>query len=251
MSVDNWIEQNRGRPAPPGSVYGRTPPSAPRYDPARSRTMAGWALGLSLAFCIPFAFLIAIGLAITVLVRSAGGGVDHGKGRAIAALVISGLIIIANIIYAVVIVFSGVDNTERDSKGRVVEGGSVSIERLRVGDCFNEPNFEDLLDGDAEGQASAAVDVVPCREPHQAEVYDIITVSGDDFPGDAAIERRTAECLHSFKEYVGKSYGRSRLDAAIYYPTQSSWRFGDRTILCNLTERDLSDLEGSKRNSRQ
>jgi hypothetical protein len=258
-SVDDWIAENRGRsqaspyPAQPNPYATQTElrlGEASRYDAGTSRKMAGWALGLSLVFCIPFGFLVAIGLAITVLVRSRGGG-DHGKGMAIAALIISGLIIIANVVYVVVILFAGVDTTDRDSEGNVIDGGTVTLDRLRVGDCFNEPNFEDLPADGSQGEASASVEVVPCREPHQAEVYHSLEVTGDDFPGESAIDRQAAECVPEFKEYVGKPYGRSRLEITLYYPTSSSWRLGDRTVLCNLVERDLSDMTGSKRNSRQ
>lgn len=250
--LDEWIEENRTRDVPANpyaTPYDGRLGEGSRFDEGTSRKMAGWALGLSLVFCIPFAFVVAIGLAIAVLVRSRGGG-NHGKGRAIAALVISALIVAANVVYVVVILFGGVDTTERDSEGRVTDGGTVTLDRLRVGDCFDEPNLDELATED-EGVASGAVDVVPCAESHRAEVFHRIKVSGDDFPGDAAIERQTAECLPAFKEYVGKAYGRSTLEVAIYYPTSSSWRFGDRTILCNLTKRDLSDITGSLRNSRR
>jgi len=248
MSVDAWLEQARDRPAQP---VARMAPDVPRYDSRRSRNMAGWALGLSLALCIPFAFLVAIGLAIAVLVRSAGGGEDHGKGKAIAALVISGLIIIANVVYAVVIVFNGVDGTERDADGQVVDGGTVTPDRLRVGDCFTEPAFDKISADGSEREASATIEVVPCSEPHQAEAFHSFKISGDDFPGHDAISSWSADCFRAFKEYVGKAYAQSSLDVMFYSPTAQSWRFGDRTILCSLTERDLSDMTDTARDSRR
>lgn len=252
MSVDAWLEHNRGRPRPPASPF-----TQPSYDlgrgadPNRSRTMASWALGLSLACCVPFAFLIAIGLAIAVLVRGAGSEDDHGKGRAIAALVISGLIVVVNVVYVVNIVLNGFDDTERDSQGQVVEGGTVTLDRLRVGDCFEDPNFDELPTDGSMGEGSASVEVVPCAEPHQAEVFHSIEMGGDDFPGETAVNRRSADCIPAFKEYVGKAFGRSRLEVALYFPTSMSWRLGDRTILCSLTERDLSDMTGSMKGSRR
>jgi hypothetical protein len=150
-----------------------------------------------------------------------------------------------------VVVLTGVDTTERDADGRVIDGGSVTLDRLRVGDCFTEPGFEDLPDDGSEGESSGVVDVVPCREPHQAEVFESLQMSGDGFPGDAAIRRRAADCVPAFEDYVGRPYRRSDLEITLYTPTSTSWRLGDRTLLCNLTERDLSDVTGSLRNSRR
>ncbi|MDZ5622915.1 septum formation family protein [Nocardioides sp. HM23] len=252
-SVDEWIAENRGRTqtsdpyASPGQLrLGE----APRYAADKSRKMAGWALGLAIAFCIPFAFLVAIGLAIAVLVRSRGGG-DHGKGMAIAALIISGLLIVLNVVYVVVVLFNGIDNTERDSEGRVVDGGTVTLDRLRIGDCFDEPNLDDIPTDGSEAEGSASVEVVPCGEPHQAEFFHSIEVGGDDFPGTAALDRRGAECLRAFEEYVGKPFRRSSLEVVYYSPTPMSWRLGDHTILCTVTEPDMSDVTGSVKNSRR
>lgn len=257
--MDAWIAENVGRSetanpyAATGSPYGSSSRADSWREEARastSRKMAGWALGLSLVFCIPFGFLVAIGLAIAVLVRGRNGG-DHGKGRAIAALVISGLIVMANVVYVVVVVFTGVDTTERDADGRVMDGGSVTLDRLRLGDCFNEPNLDDLPTDGSEGQASATVSVVPCAESHQAELFHIIEPDDGDFPGQQAMDRRALDCVPEFEEFVGTPYRRSRLDFVIFFPTTATWRFGDHTILCSVTERDLSDVTGSLRNSRR
>lgn len=98
--------------------------------------MAGWALALSLLPCFtPVGQLVALGLAIAVLVKSRDGR-DHGRGMAVAGLVISILVLVAIVAYVVITVVSywkdGWDETERDADGRVTEAGLVSIDRLRV-----------------------------------------------------------------------------------------------------------------------
>lgn len=247
--AEDWRRDQPWEP-PRAAPYGRFETFGDRYLPPPSRTMAGWALGLSLALCIPFAFVVGAGLAITVLVKGRDGR-DNGKGLAIAALVISGLILLAQVVYVVVLVLTGFDETERDADGRVVEGGSVTFDRIRVGDCFDEPGLADLPTDGSEGEGAAYVDVVPCSEPHQAEVFHEITLDDDGYPGDPVIDARIGDCMPEFRTYVGTSYRRSRLEVVFYYPTRTTWRFGDREITCTLVSPNARDLEGSMRGSRR
>ena len=251
LPVDEWMAENRRRQQESGALYGSygSYASNQHLRPA-SQTMANWALGLSLALCIPFAFLVGAGLAIAVLVKGRDGR-NHGKGKAIASLIIGALILVVNVIYVVVVVFTGVDETRRDSTGQVVDGGSVTLERLQVGDCFTEPSLDDVLTDEDRSEASGLADVVPCSDPHQAEVFHEFDVAGDDFPGDAVIERRTADCLPAFKDYVGKSFQRSQLDVVFYFPTSTAWRFGDHEITCVLLDPDMKQLNLSMAGSRR
>lgn len=270
MSVDDWVAEQARRPQRPAAAssapaaanpyasdpyaerFGPHPGFGPSYDPDTSRKMAGWALALALVCCIPFGFLVAIGLAIAVLVRSRTPG-DHGKGRAIAALVIASVVLLVNVGYFVVGVvegFKGFDTTERDAQGHVTDGGSVSVGKLRVGDCYSAPALADITDAGT-STSPTSVDVVPCGEDHQAEVFQIIELHGHRFPGEDGVDRRLVDCLRSFEQYVGRPYRKSELDVIFFYPTSTSWRFGDRLITCSLVARDMSDLSSSQRNARR
>lgn len=215
-----------------------------------SQTMASWALGLSLALCIPFGFLIGSGLAITVLVRSHRRRVNYGKRKAIAALVIAGFMLTANVAYAVVVFLTGLDETERDSSGQVVEAGTVTLDRLRVGDCFTGGGLDGLAD-DTETEASFSAEVVPCSRAHQAEVYHSFEIVSDSYPGDDVVEARLKECLPKFRPFIGQSYKRSRLEVFSFYPSSATWRFGDHEVVCVVAERDLTDVTGSLAGSRR
>ena len=207
--------------------------------------MAGWALALSLAFCIPVAFLVAVGLAIAVLVRSRDGR-DHGRGLAIAALEVSALIILGNVAYVVFVLVTGLDTTERDADGRVVEGGSVTVDRLQVGDCYDDPEF-DASDGRDEGPGEAAtqVEVVPCSEPHEAEVAHILELTGEDYPGRAAIDARSEDCFPTNRELARGVPFRRALGVYIIFPSTTTWRLGDRALLCIVTRTEGEPLTGS------
>ncbi|WP_205474902.1 DUF4190 domain-containing protein [Nocardioides sp. SYSU D00038] len=260
-------------PPPPG---GATPPPAPSPEPRPdgdpqvlpaypefpgraidhrppSQTLAGWSLGLSLLFCIPPAALAAIGMAIAVLVRGRRDGRDHGKGLAIAALVIAPLGLVAVIVVAVFGAGLGLWDQEpdRDADGRVTEEQRVSTSSLRVGDCLDDPNLMDLDDG-AVGEGSPMIRAVPCDEPHDLEVFHSYEADQEDYPGtDRMAELAGEGCTKKFRGYVGRSYSRSELEIWMYYPDQSTWQLlDDRGVTCLVGHPDrktTGPLRGSDR----
>lgn len=244
-------------PAPYPSYGGPGPYDTTAADFARARTsrkMAGWGLGLSLALCIPFAPIVGAALGIAVLVRSQDGR-DHGKGMAIAATVIGGLYLLGSIGLFAFGVVEGFqegfdDEPERDATGEVVEGGDLLPSKLRVGDCFDEPQLEDL--GATEQIETELVDVVPCRGPHDAEVYHSFQLTGSDYPGQGFIDQQARACVQEFKEFVGVTYTRSRLDFVYYFPTEESWNFlDDRGITCVVIDPVGGPVSGSLEGSRR
>jgi len=219
-----------------------------------SRKMAGWALGLSLLLCIPLAPLVGLGLGIAVLVRSQHG-FDHGKGMAIAATVIGSLYLLGSIGLFALGVVEGFrdgfeDEPERNESGEVVEGGDLTPSKLRVGDCFNEPRIGDL--DPTEQIETELVDVVPCRGPHDAEIYHSFQLSGSEYPGQDFIDRQAQACVPEFKEFVGLAYTRSRLEFAFYFPTEESWDIlDDRGIACVVIDPVRGKVNGSLEGSRR
>lgn len=243
LPLDDWLAHQEAvraqgpAAATPYSAYG---PHAPPLGPP-SKRMAGWALGLSLAFCIPFAFLVGFGLAIAVLVKSRDGR-NHGKGMAIAAIVIAALTVIANIVYVVVYLFNGVDTTERDADGNVVEAGTVTVDRLRDGDCYNHAEL--LADDSPEVTVPSEVEVVPCALAHDFEVFAVFELPDGDFPGDKAVQESAFRCFEEFTEFNGRRWRpRSGLDFLTFMPTSASWRFGDRAVTCSIFEVDRSQMQ--------
>jgi hypothetical protein len=215
--------------------------------------MAGWGLGLSLLICIPFAPIVGLGLGIAVLVRAQGDrveGQDHGRGKAIAATVIGALYVLVFVGAVVVGVVTGFqegfdDDPDRDeTTGEVTESGDLLPAKLRIGDCFNEPELDEL--GATEQFEVDQVAVVPCSEPHDAEVYHSFQLTDGEYPGQAEIDLKAAACLKEYKKYVGVGYTRSQLDFVYYFPTQQSWDFlDDRGIVCSLFDPVRGKVTGS------
>lgn len=227
------------------------PYGGPRQAPA-SRTMAGWALGLSMAFCAPLLPAVGLILGIVVLARSRDGR-DHGKGMAIGAVVVGGLVTVVQVVSIAAGVVEGIregfDGTTRDESGNVVDSGEMIPTKLRVGDCFDDPNLRGLS---AEGVESGVITGIPCDEPHDAEVYGIFQMSGGDYPGQAAIDEHALKCLPAFKEFVGRPYAKSNLEVGTYMPSSRSWRLmGDRAVTCVAWDPEQERLTGSLENARR
>jgi hypothetical protein len=121
----------------------------------------------------------------------------------------------------------------------------VSADALEVGDCVND----DTLRG--EGPVET-VDVVPCRQPHDLEVYANVTVPGNEFLGDQALEKfADRSCVAHFKDYVGIPFRDSEFNYFIYVPSEDSWNEGDRLVTCGVVDPDLEKLTGSARGARR
>ncbi len=97
---------------------------------------------------------------------------------------------------------------------------------LRVGDCI-ATLFDD---GGVE-----SVPVVPCSEPHEGEVFAVVEVSLDSFPGrEEMSDLAETRCIgRLFEDDVGVSYDDSVYLATSLSPTKETWDgLDDREITC-------------------
>ena len=125
----------------------------------------------------------------------------------------------------------------RDEAGRVVDGGEVGSQKVRVGDCF----------GAVDSARLESVDVVRCEEPHVYEAFYDFDVDGDDHPGHEAIEILAEQrCLGAFEPYVGLAYAGSVYAISYFWPTEETWDgLDDRRVLCLLVRVDEQPVSGS------
>jgi len=189
--------------------------------------MAITALVLSFVFFIPLALLVAIGLAIAVLVRSRRG-INHGRGKAITALVLAGLILVGWAALIVVAVTTS-DDAHRDGSGHVTQSGTISVQRLRLGDCFDHGALPD----DNGRFRITTVRVVPCAEPHDWEVFHTFSLTGDAYPGTGEVSRFSeGGCLDAIEPFLGGPLDHSGPEVDYLHPTAASWRQDDRLVQC-------------------
>ncbi len=206
-------------PPPQAPAYPSTNPPAAPPGPSGAPPQGG-NNGLSIA-----AFVLAllgsvplgIGLGIAGLVQARKR--NQKRGLAIAAIVISGLWLVALAIGAIVVITA---DSNRDANGTVTTAGSELATKIRTGDCVN-----------GIGGATRVTDVavVPCAQPHEGEVVGEKDLTGSAFPGDAAVEKAANDaCPELLKSYAGEKA--DSVELMFLHPTADSWRLNDRTISC-------------------
>lgn len=119
-----------------------------------------------------------------------------------------------------------------------------SVLELTIGDC--------VIDGAAPLSADLAeLPTVPCSEPHDSELYAIVSAEDGSYPGvDDLVTQGQAKCQALFDDFIGLDFRSSLLDFHFYYPTPSSWVQGDRSIFCMVADPSVmvvGSLQGSKR----
>ena len=118
---------------------------------------------------------------------------------------------------------------------------SGNVFELAIGDCFDDGEM--VLGGIEEVEE---VPLVECSVPHDNEVYAVVTVDGEVFPGEAAIQTQADEvCRGDFDPFVGLDYESSVLDFGWLVPTADSWEFGDRVVACFIYRMDLEKVTGT------
>lgn len=125
--------------------------------------------------------------------------------------------------------------------GVLLAACSGNVFDLAVGDCFDDG---DMPIGEVEEVGD--VPMVECSEPHDNEVYAVVTVDGEEFPGEQAIQDTADEmCLDAFDGFVGLDYETSALDFGWLVPTADTWADGDRVVACFVYRMDLEKVTGT------
>jgi hypothetical protein len=111
-----------------------------------------------------------------------------------------------------------------------------SVFRLQVGNCVNSgPN----------GISSPTV--VPCGQPHDAEVYARFALAGHNWPGGAAIGAQARRgCTARLGGYLNPQLATTVLAESYVFPDQGAWNAGERAVICEIRS-TAGKLTGSVR----
>jgi hypothetical protein len=140
----------------------------------------------------------------------------------------------------------------RDDSGAIVTPGSLDVYDVRVGDCYNNaPAPRDVGESAESTESSTDIPVisevyaVPCDERHDNQVYARFDLPDGDYPGDDEIIRLADDgCMLRLVDYIGTSYGSTRLDFAHITPSRETWEDDDRRLVCVVYD-PAGPLEGS------
>lgn len=114
----------------------------------------------------------------------------------------------------------------RDPGGSITEAAVMPGADLRDGDCFSVP------DGLGGSEIDRVVGV-PCADDHEFRVVGVVEVTGDEHPGQSALDQDAlAACPEAFEASVGAPFHDSEVAMIWLTPTPDSWRAGARAIQC-------------------
>lgn len=234
-------------PAPPAPAPGGYPPPPTGYQayppaygggaPEPSKTMAIIALVLSFVpICLTQIAAIVMGF---IVLSKAKKNEAAGKGLAIAAIVIS-FIVIAGMIALVAV---GVNEDQKQDKARETGSGDLSLGRLKVGDCLPELPT---------GTASRTFKIVPCSKPHLGEIYASFRVDLKDDASQDEIDRAVEEqCFNRFEDFVGVALPQSKLLPGYVRPLKGLAFKLDKKSVCFVADASGDETTGSLKGSKR
>jgi hypothetical protein len=221
-SAQQWAEPPAGLDAVPGHPYPPSPWGPPLPRPLGTNGMAIAALVLGL--CAGPLGLV-FGLIALSQIRRTGEG---GRGMAIAGVVLGSLVtvLLALLVISAVLVVAG-NAATRDDSGTIDRRGPVALVDLRVGDCIEDLDGADLR---------VAAFAVPCREPHEGEVFAVFDLPAGPYPGEDRIaEIAYEECVTRLGDYSATAAADPDVGLFHFAPQSRGWALGDREIVCIAT----------------
>ena len=134
-------------------------------------------------------------------------------------------------------IYGAVTDVDRDNSGAIVGQGSLGAFEVRLGDCFNDPDYEVDEFSNLPG--------VPCTEPHDNEAFAVFDLTLSSYPEYDIADISEASCVDRFEAYVGRDYESSSLNVVTMYPSLESWDQSDREVVCAVYDMSGSKLVGT------
>lgn len=194
----------------------------------------GFAVAALVLGIVPvFGGVLGIVFGFIARARTARTG-QRGRGMATWGLALGSLWLVG-VIAAVAIGVA--QEPDRGTSGELTTSGDVSSSDLRLHDCVSE-----LPEGTVR-----TVGVLPCAQPHLGEVYDVYDLPAGRYPGLTQVERLgEGHCAKTLPAFLGVKPGTDDGYGVFYlYPVAASWRTGDRTVTCILSDPSGALLTGS------
>lgn len=142
------------------------------------------------------------------------------------------IVVVLVVLLVVLLAAGGVDEDGGGDEADVPVAGAVSAKDLTVGTCISDANS---TTGDV-----TTFDAIACDKPHDGEVFTIIALEGERYPGTKFVQGKGQRgCRARLRRQVTARQFRDRLlGYKFVYPTRQSWAQGDREVTCLATFRE-------------
>jgi len=114
---------------------------------------------------------------------------------------------------------------------------AVLLDLLPVRTCFDDPT---------EFDTAGYITPIPCEDPHDNELYAVLEMPHDTWPGrSAAVDWAVDACETQLETYTGDISEESSFDWDAWLPHEEGWQAGARSVQCVLWDHELNKLIGS------
>lgn len=144
-------------------------------------------------------------------------------------LVLIPVVVVVALVVVLVLVFAG--GGDDDDEASTPATGPIAAKDLTVGTCISDANS---TTGDV-----TTFDAVACNEPHDGEVFTVIELEGDKYPGTKFVTGKgNRGCRARLRrQTTAKQFKDRLLGYKFVYPTKQSWAQGDHEVTCVATWR--------------
>ena len=154
------------------------------------------------------------------------GGTKTGRGMALAGEILGIVGLVGAALLFALIVVVGVAATKHSR-----------YDALNRGDCFNRISSSSVFSG--------RVNIVDCSKPHDAQATGRFEAADSgSYPGASGFQTQAEDqCSRLGNDFItGSTNG---LHLLWYYPDQTTWNAGTRTVVCAVTRDDHAKMTGS------
>lgn len=143
-------------------------------------------------------------------------------------LIAAAVVVLVAVVLLLVLLLGGGDD-DGDGETEEPQIGTVSAKDLQVGTCVSDANS---TTGDVRSFRA-----VECDKPHDGEVFTIIELEGERYPGTEFVTAKGQRGCRARlrRQATAKAFRDRQLGYKFVYPTKQSWAQGDREITCLAT----------------
>ncbi|MFW6776120.1 septum formation family protein [Nocardioides sp. CPCC 205120] len=154
----------------------------------------------------------------------------------VVGLVVAGVAVLGLVVAGVGLAFSSFEletasvtsETSDPWYATDVDGETVELIELAVGDCF----FDGPYETDGELTESFDVERVACSDEHPLEVIGAFDLTERPVEDDEFFADLDERCWTMLEEYAGERAWDHDVWITFYWPTKESWFAGDREVVC-------------------